>query len=87
VGFGEGGELEGTAGQPLDLNTTRSGIPTDIYRSVSIPNRSHFTVSVDKVVTFVVTLNKGYSAALYSKELWNSVFTIICLQKLIKILK
>jgi hypothetical protein len=68
VGFGGGGELEGTLGVSLDLNSTRLGIPTDIYRSVSIPNRWYFTFRVDTVATFVVTLNKGYSTAVCTKE-------------------
>ena len=56
VVFGaEGGELEVTVGLPLDLNT-RSGLPTDIFQYVCIPNCCYCTFSVDAVATFVVTL-------------------------------
>jgi hypothetical protein len=62
--FGGGGELEGAVAQPLELTV----IPTDIYRSVSIPNRWHFTSSIDTVAIFVVTLNKGHSTAVCTEE-------------------
>jgi hypothetical protein len=39
------------------------------------------------VATFVVTLEKGYSTAVCTKEVWNSAFTIICLQKFVRLLK
>jgi len=68
VGFGGGGELEDTVILPLDLNATRSGFPTDIYRSVCIPNHWHFTFTVTTVATFVITRNKGYSTAVCTKE-------------------
>jgi len=61
------GEFEGTLGLLLDLNTTRSGFPTDIYIDVSITNRWYFTFSVDTVATFLVTLHKICSTAVCSK--------------------
>jgi hypothetical protein len=69
VGFcGGGRESEGTVGLPLDMTTTRSELPTDIYEFVFIPNCWLFTFSVDTVATFVVTLEKGFSTAVCTKE-------------------
>jgi len=68
VGLGEGGELEDAVVLPLYLTTSRSGFPTVIYRSTSIPNCWHFTCIVDTVATFVVTLNKEYSTAVCGEE-------------------
>jgi hypothetical protein len=65
---GGGGESEGTVGLLLDMTTTRSGLPTDIYRSVFISNCWHFTFIVDTVATFVVTLEKGFITAVCTKE-------------------
>jgi hypothetical protein len=68
VEFGGGGESEGTVGLPIDMTTTRSGLPTVIYGSVFVPKCWHFTFSFDTVATFVVTLEKGYSTAVCTKE-------------------